>query len=148
MADFALHGRVVLAWALAHAAPPDVDVVALLDDLPSALTAGIRPWHPFWLAVTAEAWQRVGHLEEARQLVDEAWAEIEAMGSSFSVAEVLRLRGELLAVLEPGRRAEAVADLHEAARRAEEQGASVYRDRALASAARLEHAGASEPTGG
>ncbi len=146
LADFTYHGRVVRAWALAHGGSPEADVVALLDELPSAVTAGIRPWHPFWLALTAETWQRLGHLDEAGRLVDQAQSEIDAMGSSFSVAEVLRLRGELLASREPDRRGEALAHLQEAAQRAEAQGIIVLRDRALASVERVQRAGASQQT--
>jgi hypothetical protein len=142
LTDFTYHGRVVRAWALASAGAPEVEVVTLLRELPSAVTAGIRPWHPFWLALTAETWQRMGYPEEALGLVTKAQAEVDAMGSSFSSAEVHRLRGELLAELEPRRRAEALDDLLLAAREAEEQGATVLRDRALASAARVEGPGA------
>jgi len=139
LADFAYHGRVVRAWAAALGGSPKSEVLAMLNDVPSALGAGIRPWHPFWLVLTAEACQRIGRQEEARRLVDDALSEIDAMGSSFSVAEVLRLRGELLVAVEPHRQAEALADLDEAVRRAVAQGAVVYRDRASASAARQEH---------
>ncbi len=146
LADFTYHGRVVRAWALAHGGAPADDVVGLLRALPSAVSAGIRPWHPFWLALTAEAWQRLGYLQEARGLVEAAQSEIDALGSSFSTAEVLRLRGELLVAMEPQRRGEGLAHLREAARRAEEQGATVLRDRARASLARLQGAGAPQPT--
>jgi hypothetical protein len=138
LADFTYHGRVVRAWALANGGSPADEVLAALAELPSALTAGIRPWHPFWLALTAETWQTLGRLDEARRLVDEAESEIAALGSSFSVAEVRRLQGELLASMEPARRDEAVARLHDAARLAEAQGATALRDRALASAARIQ----------
>jgi DNA-binding SARP family transcriptional activator len=148
VADFTFHGRVVLAWALASGGSPSAQVLALLEDLPSAVHAGIRPWHPFWLALTAEAWQRLGRLDEARRLVDDAQSEVDAMGSSFSVPEVLRLRGELLAAMEPERRAEALDHLREAARQAEAQGANVLRDRALASAASLEQPAPSQPVCG
>ncbi|HEX2047631.1 MAG TPA: BTAD domain-containing putative transcriptional regulator [Acidimicrobiales bacterium] len=146
LTDFTYHGRVVRAWAMAHGRAPESDVLPLLDALPSALTAGIRPWHPFWLALTAETWQRLGRLDEARRLVGEAQAEAEAMGSSFSLPEVLRLRGELDAALQPERCGEALADLRQAARQAEAQGATVLRDRALASAERLTGTGSPSPT--
>lgn len=137
LSDFTYHGLVVRAWALAQEGSPESDVLGLLDELPSAVSAGIRPWHPFWLALTAETWQRLGRLDEASRLVDQAEAESEALGSSFWLPEVLRLRGELVAALAPERSVEAVADLQQAARHAEAQGATVLGDRALASAARL-----------
>lgn len=148
LTDFTYHGRVVRAWALASAGAPEVEVATLLRELPSAVTAGIRPWHPFWLALTAETWHALGYADEAQRLVAEAQAEVDAMGSSFSSAEVHRLQGELLAELEPRRRAEALDSLLLAAREAEEQGATILRDRALASAARVEGPGASQPAPG
>lgn len=141
MPDFAYHGLVVRAWALAHGGAPESEVVAMLDALPPATAAGIRPWHPFWLALIAEAWQRLGRLDEARHCVDDALSEIDALGSSFSVAEVLRLRGEILAAMNPERWADALVDLQEAVRRAAAQGTTLYRDRASASLARLEGPG-------
>ena len=147
LADFTYHGRVVRAWALAQdGAAAAGDVPAMLAELPPAVTAGIRPWHPFWLALTAEAWQRLGDLDEVAGTLDEAQSEIDAMGTSFSAAEVLRLRGELLAAA-PDRRLEALAHVHEAARRADTQGITLYRDRARASAARLQAAGAGAGAG-
>jgi hypothetical protein len=80
-------------------------------------------------------------VEEAHGLLEEAQAEIDAMGSSFSGPEVRRLRAELL-VAAASSREEALADLCDAARDAEEKGATVFRDRALASAARLQGGGA------
>ena len=97
LADFTYHGRVVGVWALARQQSARDEVLELLHSLPSAVGAGIRPWHPFWLVLTAEAWQQLGHLDEARRLVEEAASEIDAMGDSFSLAEVHRLRAELLA---------------------------------------------------
>ncbi len=144
VADFTYHGRVVRAWAMAHMGAPEDEVVALLDDLPPALAAGIRPWHPFWLALTAEVWQGLGRPAEALRLVGDAMAEIDAMGASFSVAEVLRLRGELTRAMAPARLPEAQADLDEAARLASEQGAALYLDRAMAAGARLPEAGGPE----
>lgn len=138
LADFTYHGRVVRAWALAQSGSPAGDVLALLEALPPAVNAGIRPWHPFWLALTAETWQRLGYLRHARQLVEAAQSEIDALGSSFSAAEVFRLRGELLVAMDPGRRDEALGYLREAARIAEAQGAAALRERAQATLTRVE----------
>jgi hypothetical protein len=71
---------------------------------------------------------RLGRPDRARQAVEEAWGEVDDMRSSFCEAELLRLRGELDADL---------ATIEAAVRRAGEQGAAIYRERALASAARL-----------
>ncbi|MDQ2827006.1 MAG: hypothetical protein M3Y04_08620, partial [Actinomycetota bacterium] len=137
MVDFAYHARVVRIWTMSKDAEGADDVISLTNDLPAAAEAGIRPWRPFWLALQAEVWQESGRLEEAGRCVEAALSEVEAMGSSFCVAELYRLRGELLATTAPDRHADALADVREAVRLAGAQGAVVYRERAEASLARL-----------
>lgn len=128
LADFAFHAKVAQLWTAAHRPQSVAQLGASLNALPPAALASIRPWRPFWLALAAEAWQRLGRVDRAEQAVTEAMGEVEVMGSSFCEAELLRLRGELHADL---------ADLHAAVRRAGEQGAVVYRERAKASVARF-----------
>jgi tetratricopeptide (TPR) repeat protein len=128
LADFAFHAKVAQVWTTAHRAGAVAQLVAMLQALPPAAAASIRPWRPFWLALEAEAWMRLGRPDRARQAVEEAWGEVDDMRSSFCEAELLRLRGELDADL---------ATIEAAVRRAGEQGAAIYRERALASAARL-----------
>jgi tetratricopeptide (TPR) repeat protein len=128
LADFAFHAKVALLWTGAHRPPSVAQLTASLNALPPAALASIRPWRPFWLALAAEAWQRLGRVDQAERAVDEAMGEVDVMVSSFCEAELLRLRGALR-----GSR----ADLEEAVRRAGEQGAVIYRERAVASLARL-----------
>jgi tetratricopeptide (TPR) repeat protein len=128
LADFAFHAKVAQLWTAAHRAGSAAQLGATLNALPPAALASIRPWRPFWLALAAEVWQRLGRVDRALQAVDEAMGEVDDMGSSFCEAELLRLRGELRADR---------ADLDKAVRRAEAQGAVVYRERARASAARF-----------
>jgi hypothetical protein len=97
LADFAFHARVARAWAGAAGPEPGDDVVADLAALPASATASIRPWRPFWLALVAQAWRRLGREDEARRAVEEGLAEVDAMGASFCHADLLRLRDELLA---------------------------------------------------
>lgn len=128
LADFAFHAKVAQLWTAAHRPYSAGRLDATLDALPPAALASIRPWRPFWLALAAEAWQHLGRVDRAERAVEEALGEVDVMGSSFCEAELLRLRGELRADR---------ADLDAAVRRAGEQGAEVYRERALASAARF-----------
>ena len=97
LADFAFHARVASAWAAAQGPAPGAEVVAALEELPATATASIRPWRPFWLALMAEAWQRLGRVEEARRAVEEGLAEVDAMGSSFCSDRLRRLGDELAA---------------------------------------------------
>jgi len=95
MPDFAFHGRVTCLWALARSGAPKSEVIPRLDALPPASAAGIRPWRPFWLALLADVSLRIDHRDRARRLIDEAYAEVKAMGASFSVETLSRLRTEL-----------------------------------------------------
>jgi hypothetical protein len=128
LADFAFHARVAQLWTATHRSGSAAQLGATLEALPPAALASIRPWRPFWLALAAEAWQRLGRIDRAERAVEEAMGEVAVMGSSFCEAELLRLRGELRADL---------ADLEAAVRKADEQGAEVYGERARASVARF-----------
>ncbi len=128
LADFAFHAKVAQLWTAAHRPDSAAQLGAALHALPPAALASIRPWRPFWLALAAEAWQRLGRVDRAERAVAEALGEVDVMGTSFCEAELLRLRGELRADR---------ADLDAAVRRAGEQGAEVYRERAVASLGRF-----------
>jgi DNA-binding SARP family transcriptional activator len=135
LADFAFHARVARVWTGARRAGGTEGILVDLGLLPGATDAGIRPWRPFWLALTAESWHRLGRPEEACRLLEEAFA------------EVYRLRGDFLGASPPAapgvdRRAAALVDLREAVRRGTEQGAVVYVERAEASIARMDGTGA------
>jgi hypothetical protein len=82
-------------WTAARSGRPPADVLARLEALPPASSAGIRPWRPFWLALLAEACLAAGRPDRASALVTEAFAEVDALGGSFSVAVLTRLREEL-----------------------------------------------------
>ena len=103
----------------------------MVEALPPAAAAGIRPWRPLWLALIAEVWQRLGRADEVRRVLDEAFAEVEAMGSSVATPELYRLRGGSA----PAGTRRRIADLEEAVRHAAEQGAVVYLERAEAALA-------------
>ncbi|MDP1807068.1 MAG: hypothetical protein Q8K72_17970, partial [Acidimicrobiales bacterium] len=128
LADFAFHATVAQLWTAAHRPDSAAQLGAALHALPPAALASIRPWRPFWLALAAEAWQRLGRVDRGERAVEEALGEVGVMGTSFCEAELLRLRGELRSDR---------ADLDAAVRRAGEQGAEVYRERAVASLGRF-----------
>lgn len=128
LADFAFHAKVAQLWTAAHRSGSAAQLGATLHALPPATLASIRPWRPFWLALAAEAWQRLGRTDRAEQAVEEGMGEVAVMGTSFCEAELLRLRGELRADL---------VDLDAAVRKAADQGAEVYGERARASVARF-----------
>jgi DNA-binding SARP family transcriptional activator len=131
LADFAFHARVAQVWTVAQGDFDGPELQAMVEALPPASAAGIRPWRPLWLALIAEVWQRLGRPDEVRRVLDEAFRDVEAMGSSVATPELHRLRG----LSAPGGAAEAIADLEEAVRLAAEQGAVVYLERAEAALA-------------
>ncbi|HET7722321.1 MAG TPA: BTAD domain-containing putative transcriptional regulator, partial [Acidimicrobiales bacterium] len=72
LADFAFHAKVAQLWTAAHRPDAETQLRATLDALPPAALASIRPWRPFWLALAAEAWQRLGRVDRAERAVEEA----------------------------------------------------------------------------
>jgi hypothetical protein len=95
MPDFVFHARVARLWTLIGAGTSGPEVLDLLDSLPPASQAGIRPWRPFWLALMAESALRLDRRDMALRLVKEACAEVDAMGSSFAVDMLDRVQAEL-----------------------------------------------------
>jgi len=95
MVDFAHHAGVVRVWAMSQAGAPVEDIVVAMEGLTAAGRAGIRPWRPFWLALQAEVWRKIARPDDAVRCVEDALAEVDAMGSSFCQGALDRLRDEL-----------------------------------------------------
>ena len=52
-------------------------------------------WRPYFLALLAEAYGKVGQVEEGLNVLAEALATVDKTGERFYEAELYRLRGEL-----------------------------------------------------
>jgi predicted ATPase len=136
--EFALYramGTLWRGWCLAASGHADEGIPLLATGIAGMQDAGFMVHTPFWLAVLADAcrmagrWQAaLGHLAEARRFAEET-------GDRWALAEVLRLRGDVL--LGMGDPAAAEAGYREAIAVAQGQEAKLWELRTATSLARL-----------
>jgi predicted ATPase len=136
--EFALYraqGTLWRGWCLAARGHADEGIPLLTAGLTGMHGAGWTLHTPFWLVLLADAcrmagqWQAaLGHLAEARRFAEET-------GQRWALAEVLRLRADILLAM--GDAAAAEAGYREAIAVAKKQSAKLWELRAAASLARL-----------
>jgi predicted ATPase len=136
--EFALYramGTLWRGWFLAASGDADDGIPLLTAGLAGMQDAGFIVHTSFWLARLADAyriagqWQAaLGHLAKARRFADET-------GERWALAEVLRLRGDVLLAM--GDPAAAEAGYREAIAVAQQQSAKLWELRAATSLARL-----------
>lgn len=100
---------------------------------------GTALYAPYWAGLLAEALAGQGQLDAALDTIDEALALEESGEERLSLAELLRLRADIM-LRQNGAAADSAArkDLEQALALAREQGAGLWERRALASLAGLE----------
>jgi class 3 adenylate cyclase/tetratricopeptide (TPR) repeat protein len=128
-------GRIYRGWSLAALRHADEGLTALGTGLAGLDETGTFIWRPLLLAVFADACQisgqlsaAFGHLTKAQRLTDET-------GERWTLAETLRLRGDVL--LATGDRSGADASYRESIAIAQQQSAKLWELRAAISLARL-----------
>jgi predicted ATPase len=90
-----------------------------------------------WLALRAEAYGKIGHLEEGLTVVVEALRAAEDTGEHFYDAELQRLKGTFLLQRSSDNQCEAETCFHHAMTIAQNQGAKAWELRTATSLARL-----------
>jgi len=83
-------------WALAMQGEGEAGLVQLRQGMAAILATGQELLRPLCLALLAEAIGHVGQVEEGLRLLAEALKALEASGRGDGLAEVYRLKGELL----------------------------------------------------
>jgi predicted ATPase len=83
-------------WALAMQGEGEAGLVQLRQGMAAVLATGQELLRPLCLALLAEAIGHVGQVEEGLRLLAEALKALEASGRGDGLAEVYRLKGELL----------------------------------------------------
>jgi predicted ATPase len=128
-------GDIFRGWSLAALGHADEGLTALGAGLAGLDETGLMLWRPLLLALFADACRvagqlpaALGHLIEAQRLADET-------GERWTLAETLRLRGDVL--LATGDRAGAEAGYCEAIAIAQQQRGKLWELRAAMSLARL-----------
>jgi predicted ATPase len=109
----------------------------LRSEIDMGRRTGWAVWYPEFLGALAEGYGRLGGRTEGLATIDEALARADRGGERYYVAELLRIKGELL-VYEAGREAmvQAEACVREALEVARQQGALFWELRGALSLAR------------
>jgi predicted ATPase len=131
-ASWLAFGTALRGWALTQQGQAEEGIVQLRQGVAGWGAACLGCLHPYFLALLAEAYARIGQREEALTTLAEALAITEQTHEGFAEAELHRLKGELL--LEP---AEAEACFHQAIEIARRQKAKSFELRAVLSLSRL-----------
>jgi class 3 adenylate cyclase/predicted ATPase len=131
----AMHG-----WALAEEGQGEAGIERLRQGAACWHAQGSELYRPYWLALLAQAYGKVGRAEEGLATLAEALSIVERTQEVFYEAELYRLKGELIvhthgSVLPSG--AEAEACFHTAIEIARKQQAKSLELRAVTSLSRL-----------
>ena len=134
-------GTIYRGWALAEQGQAKEGIAQMRQGLASDQATGTETWRPYYLALLAEAYGKVGQIEEGLTLLTEALAAVDKTGERACEAEFHRLSGEL--TLQSGvgspesRTKEAEACFQKASEIARRQSAKSWELRAATSLARL-----------
>lgn len=71
-------------------------VTSIREAIEACRSIGAYLFDPFWLGLLAQAYSQQGKTEQGLSTVDEALAEIAKTGEELSLAELYRLKGQLL----------------------------------------------------
>ncbi|HEV8635609.1 MAG TPA: hypothetical protein VG370_15395 [Chloroflexota bacterium] len=123
---------VMRGWALGQAGEIETGITTMQDGVAAIRALGSKEFLTYFLSLLAEGLARAGRPEPALGVATEALAVADAGGERFYVAELRRLRGELLRAT-GGDASEAAGCLRAAVETARRQHARTLESRALAS---------------
>ena len=130
-------GRIMRGWALAMQGDAATGVAHIQQGLGAVQSIGQKLYHPYHLALLAEAYGQAGQPEVGLTCLAEALTLVEATEERWWEAEVYRLKGELLLRLPLPDIPQATACLHQALDVARRQQAKALELRAALSLSRL-----------
>lgn len=123
---WAAGGQILHGWATAHD-DPDKGVEQIRAGLAAWRKTGSRLWLPIFVALEGEAHAAAGRSDAALQAVDQAIAISGETGERWAIAEVLRLKAQILLKSGRGEPDRVEALLHESLDVARSQGARSWR---------------------
>jgi adenylate cyclase len=129
--------RFILAWTSVETGRSQVAVTRMHTALADLDATGSRLDRPFFLAMLAERYGRIGQPAEGLHLLDEALAQVEETDERWWEAEIHRLKGVMLLSLSAENAAVAEECYQRAISLARSQGAKSLELRAGSSLARL-----------
>ena len=130
-------GRIMRGWALAMQGDAATGVAHIQQGLGAVQSTGQKLYHPYHLALLAEAYGQAGQPEVGLTCLAEALTLVEATEERWWEAEVYRLKGELLLRLPLPDIPQATACFHQALDVARNQQAKALELRAALSLSRL-----------
>jgi predicted ATPase len=83
-------------WSLVEHGSLEEGLAEMRQGLATFRTTGANAFHPYYLAMLAEAYGKAGQIQEGLVVLDESLACVEKTGERFYEAEIYRLKGELM----------------------------------------------------
>ena len=136
VSDFLARGQIQLGWAEVQMGKTEQGLRRMRATMDARRSAGSRIEELHLVAALIDALITAGHAEEAVDLVDAAVAAAESTGADYWLADLLRLKGEVLLAAAPDNAAVAEAHILRAIDTARAQGARIFELRATISFAR------------
>jgi predicted ATPase len=124
-------------WVLVQQGQAKSGLSEMHKGIAACLELGMRLWQPYQQGALAEAYLQAGEPQVGLDVVDQAIRFVNDRGAHFCEAEVLRLKGNLLAHVTPHQTEAAEACYHEALTIAQRQQAKSLELRAAMSLARF-----------
>jgi class 3 adenylate cyclase/predicted ATPase len=134
---WAAGGRIFEGWAVTCQGQADRGVELLDEGLSAWRATGARLWLPIFLALKAQTQAKGGHSEVALQTIEQAIAVSKETNERWAIAEVLRLKADLLLATGRARPDEIEALLADSLEIAREQRARSWELRTACDLARL-----------
>jgi predicted ATPase len=123
--------------ALVQQGQGEAGIAEIRQGIAAWRATGAEIWRPYWLALLAEAYGKVGRAADGLSVLSEARATVQSTGEHCWEAELLRIQGELLLKQMFTDEQEAESCLHQAIDVARRQQAKALELRAAISLARL-----------
>jgi predicted ATPase len=95
LASLSSAGTIRRGWALAEQGQLDEGLAQMREGLAARRTTGAELAQPYFLALQAEVYGKIGQEEQALSLLTEALAAVHTTGSRRQEAELYRFKGEL-----------------------------------------------------
>ena len=134
---WAAGGQIFGSWAVINHGEVDAGVDELIRGLAAWRKTGARLWLPIFLALQAEGHFKAGRDQAALQSIEQALATSDETGERWAIAEILRVKANLLLTTGHGRAEEVEGALIESLEIARRQQAKSWELRSATSVARL-----------
>jgi predicted ATPase len=133
----AAFGSMLLGWAMAERGAGQAGIARIEEGIATFQATGARLHSSVWLGLLAEAYGKIGQIEEGLTVVAKALSAVDDTGEHFYEAELQRLKGAFLLQRSSDNQREAEICFQHAMTIAQNQGAKAWELRTATSLARL-----------